>query len=200
MMSQNPMRSFAKAVLLTCALLGAQPATAQKYFMRAKLAGVDAKPVEYTGSWYKTGELTYQNCVNGSRSVDWELGCRSRTNYQKLSISSCDPAQKPAPDGYSESCTAVCGDLGSPGYVIGNGAGNMSSTVDGTFEQMKMKARRFCETANMPAGAPRACSLRLNAPNATNGWMYAGSATDGRSSVTVLSAPDSWYGSCTGNP
>ena len=70
-------------------------ASAQKYYMRAKISGLGPSaaatpPIEYRGIWRNTGELSPGFCENGSRRVDWVYECRVDGNIS-YSGDGCDP-------------------------------------------------------------------------------------------------------------
>lgn len=171
-------------------------ASAQKYYMRAKISGMGpatatTPPVEYKGVWRNTGEQSAGLCENGTRRVDWVYECRVDGNVS-YSGEGCDPARKPNTLSHMQSCSSVCVDLSTPGYVTGTGQGG-SQTVSGTLAEMKATARMFCEGYPIRPDLARACSLRPD-PSGSGQWIM--SMTSDFPPLNVVAAPGAVYTTC----
>lgn len=167
-------------------------ASAQQYFMRAKIEGLkanDAPAKEYKGVWFNTGQQETGVCNNGSRRVDWIYACRFN-GYVSNTNEECDPAKKPNTFSNNESCSSTCGPLNRSGSV---GPTSSSQTVSGTLAEMKSLAKAFCERANVRPDLQRACVLTVDPDDPGRGRMII--ASDFNLAVT----PDasSWWSACT---
>jgi hypothetical protein len=171
-------------------------ASAQKYYMRAKISGLGAAaaatpPIEYKGMWRNTGELSPGLCENGSRRVDWVYECRVDGNVS-YSGDGCDPAKKPNTLSHMQSCSSVCGDLSTAGYVSGDGPGS-SQTVSGTLAEMKASAKLFCESYPVRPDLARYCGLRKDADGSGQWRMY---VTSGIPPLAMGTSPNAVYATC----
>lgn len=181
------------ALCLIGSVLMPAEASAQRYFMRAKLNGVAADqtpPKEYKGVWFNTGEQTTGVCNNGTRRVDWVYGCRAG-GYVSNTNEECDPARKPNTFSNNENCSSACGTLDRSGAI---GPASSSQTVSGTLAEMKSLARSFCERANVRPDLQRACGLTVDPADPGRGRMM---IVSDFTISTPTADPNSWWSACT---
>lgn len=183
--------NIAALVMLGIAVMPAE-ASAQRYYMRAKLEGlkaVDAPTREYRGVWFNTGQQETGVCNNGSRRVDWVYGCRVDGHVSNTD-EECDPAKKPDTFSNTENCSSTCGTLDRQGAI---GPVSGSQTVSGSLSEMKALAKSFCERANVRPDLQRACGLTIDAGDPGRGRMVIASDF---TLANPTPDPNSWWSAC----